>query len=581
VLSVHGHWPWARIDPVVQARCIGLARLDYVCLCVDAFGSGERAIDPGPGTYHGGLVGASLWPVGTPLLGLQVYDNRRAVDYLVSRSEVDPSRLAITGASGGGNQTLYAGATDDRLTAVVPVCGTGTYESYLTTGCCVCEVNAGGLTYATTGDLLAMVAPRALLVVSATRDALQFSVAEAAKSVAYARQRYRLLGQDQRIAHLAIESGHAYSRPMREAMYGWLERWFKHKGQGGPVAEQEIHTEDPQALRCYPDGPSRPRTIVTIPEFARREGRTRLAALSPPPDHRERWEAESIRIRSQLRDAVLGGFPGQVEAEIRTSRGAEPGCFNIEMTSEPGIRLTGALRHCGRDQGPTPKSRGTAIFIDEKGSTSEDTAEALAPWQTAGFFTFLAGLRAVGPRKPQTHAVAGVPDHDEAEWAIWLGRPLLGQWLWDMLQWIVVLDTLRRDPRRFGLPAEIPEPLTLVGRGSMSLAALLTAAYSPRVGSVLVDGCLVSFVAPAPLPWSGVAIGIIPPNILEVVDIGHIAALVAPRRLIVASGVEVDGQTAGPMRLAEAFSFTRSIYRLLGRSAALTLGAAGNAPSTL
>src|SRR5262249_30701956 len=110
----------------VQPRCIGLAKLGYVVLCVDAFGAGERAIDPAAGTYHGGLTGASLWPVGTPLIGLQVYDNRRAVDYLVSRAEVDPLQPAITGASGGGNQSLYAGATDDRLAAVIPVCGVGT-----------------------------------------------------------------------------------------------------------------------------------------------------------------------------------------------------------------------------------------------------------------------------------------------------------------------------------------------------------------------------------------------------------------------------------------------------------------------
>ena len=152
VVSVHGHWPWARMDPHVQPRCIGLAKLGYVVLCPDAFGAGERAIEPGPGTYHGALVGASLWPVGTPLPGLQVYDNRRAVDYLISRSDVDPTKLAITGASGGGNQTLYAGATDERLAAVIPVCGIGTYDSYLTTACCVCEVNVGGATYATTGD---------------------------------------------------------------------------------------------------------------------------------------------------------------------------------------------------------------------------------------------------------------------------------------------------------------------------------------------------------------------------------------------------------------------------------------------
>ena len=53
VLSVHGHWAWAHIDPHVQSRCLGLARLGYVVLSVDAFGAGERAIEPGPGTYHG------------------------------------------------------------------------------------------------------------------------------------------------------------------------------------------------------------------------------------------------------------------------------------------------------------------------------------------------------------------------------------------------------------------------------------------------------------------------------------------------------------------------------------------------
>ncbi len=304
VLSVHGHWEWARIDPHVQARNIGLARLGYVVLGVDAFGAGERAIDPKPGTYHGGLVGAMLWPAGTPLIGLQVYDNRRAVDYLISRPEVDPKRLAITGASGGGNQTLYAGATDDRFRAVVPVCGIGTYEAYLTGGCCVCETNVAGLTYAGTGDLLAMMAPRALLVINATKDALQFSVGEAAKSIAHARTRYRALGVDEKLRHLPVESGHDYNRPMREALYGWLDRWLRDRGDGQPIPEPDHKIEDPRALRCYPDGPSRPETIVTIPEFALREGRERLKALPPAPDHRERWESDATHLRAVLGDLL-------------------------------------------------------------------------------------------------------------------------------------------------------------------------------------------------------------------------------------------------------------------------------------
>ena len=48
MVSVHGHWPWARIDPHVQPRCIGLAKLGYVVLCLDAFGAGERALQLRP-----------------------------------------------------------------------------------------------------------------------------------------------------------------------------------------------------------------------------------------------------------------------------------------------------------------------------------------------------------------------------------------------------------------------------------------------------------------------------------------------------------------------------------------------------
>ena len=385
VLSVHGHWAWARMDPHVQPRCIGLAKLGYVVLCVDAFGAGERAIEPGPGTYHGGLTGASLLPVGTPLIGLQVYDNRRAVDYLISRPEVDPGRLAITGASGGGNQTLYAGATDDRLKAVIPVCGIGTYDSYLTTACCVCEVNVGGAVYATTADLLAMVAPRALLVISAKSDALQFSVGEAAKSVAQARERFRLLGQEAKIRHLAVDSGHDYNAPMREAMYGWVEKWLCDRGDGGPIKEPELQVEDVAALRCYPDGRSRPKTVVTIPEFAYKEG-TRTSgraseaarpqgamerrgranahgAARSDPGRVSRARAARRSNHSRARRASHSGsrpkvaFARPVKRSVPAGRArARPSsCAPARTAAQPGDRIAdGAERDTGTQRGSPP-----------------------------------------------------------------------------------------------------------------------------------------------------------------------------------------------------------------------------------
>src|SRR5262249_58308830 len=82
VLVVHGHWPIARRDPVVQARCLGLVKLGFIVLAVDAFGAGERFTTPAAGTYHGALYGSTLWPAGQTLLGCQVYDNRPPAHYL-------------------------------------------------------------------------------------------------------------------------------------------------------------------------------------------------------------------------------------------------------------------------------------------------------------------------------------------------------------------------------------------------------------------------------------------------------------------------------------------------------------------
>ena len=288
ILAVHGHWKGAKQDPVVQARCIGPVKLGFFVLSVDAFGAGERGIGKALGEYHGEMTGATLFPIGLPLSGLQVYENMRAVDYLQSRPEVDPAQIGITGASGGGNQSMYAGAWDERFNAVVPVCSVGTYQSYLGGGCCMCEVVPGALQFAEEWGVLGLTAPRGLMVVNATRDAFQFSVAEAKKSLARVEPIFQLYDKRSSVRHAIFESAHDYNRDMREAMYGWLTLQLRGEGDGSPIPDPEIKTEDPESLRCYP-GSSRPDDWVTIPRFAAAEGRKLLASQAAPKD------AESCR----------------------------------------------------------------------------------------------------------------------------------------------------------------------------------------------------------------------------------------------------------------------------------------------
>jgi hypothetical protein len=75
--------------------------------------------------------------------------------------------------------------------------------------------------------------------------------------------------------------------------------------------------------------------------------------------------------------------------------------------------------------------------------------------------------------------------------------------------------------------------------------------------------------------------GLLAPNLLDVGDIGHLAALVAPRPLAIASGLEPEGTAATPERLVEAFAFTRGVYRLLGASGSFTIGPAAPMRSLL
>src|SRR5690606_3572677 len=121
--------------------------------------------------YHGAHLGASLLNVGETLLGMQLTDNMRGVDLLSSLPFVDAARIGATGASGGGNQTMWLAAMDDRVKASMPVVSVGTFESYIMSSNCVCEMLPDGLMHMEESEVLGLVAPRAIRVCNAAKEA--------------------------------------------------------------------------------------------------------------------------------------------------------------------------------------------------------------------------------------------------------------------------------------------------------------------------------------------------------------------------------------------------------------------------
>jgi cephalosporin-C deacetylase-like acetyl esterase len=546
ILAVHGHWRGAKQDPVVQARCIGAARLGFFVLAVDAFGAGERGVGKALGEYHGEMTAATLLPVGLPLSGLQAYENLRAVDYLRSRPEVDGERIGITGASGGGNQAMYSGAWDDRLKAVVPVCSVGNYRAYLGVGCCMCELVPGALRFAEEWGVLGLVAPRGLMVVNATRDASQFSVEEAKKTLARVEPIFRLLDRPANVRHTLFESGHDYSRPMREAMYGWMALQLKGEGDGSPIAEPAFQAEDPEALRCYP-GDTRPDDWATIPRFAAARGR-RLLAARPEPTDAVVWRATSEALRAVLVEKVLGGFPATPPVAPR-SESIEGGRTRlVHFQSEPGLDLTARV-----EAGKGPNAP-LAILIDLDGAQEAASGALAAEIRRSGWGLATLDLRATGRLAWPSDKVGRSPDHNSAEWGLWIGRPLLGQWVVDVRRLLDALGAADGAPS-----AEV----VLIGDGPGGVVALCAAAVDRRVARVAAVGTLASYLADG--PYVGQRLGIMAPGIVrEVGDLAHIAALAAPRRVVIAGGVSGDGKPLAAHQLRECYRAASRVWDLLG-----------------
>jgi cephalosporin-C deacetylase-like acetyl esterase len=548
ILMVHGHWRGAKQDPTVQARCIGAARKGFFVLVVDAFGAGERGIGKALGEYHGDMIAATLLPTGLTLSGLQVAENMRAVDYLVSRAEVDPARIGITGASGGGNQTMYAAGYDERFRAAAPVCSVGNYQAYLGAACCYCELVPGALRFTEEWAVLGMTAPRALLVINASRDSRQFSIEEAKISLEKTAAVFELLGQPEHLRHTTFDSGHDYSKPMREAVYGWMTVHLKNEGEGAPITEDPFTPEDPETLRCYP-GNARPENFVTIPRFAGAEARRLLAERENAPKSPE-------QLRTALTN-LLGGFPPPAEFSLKVQTNQDGTAREIMFSPESGLTLR-ARHRFGAD------TNRLLIILDLNGAAVAEKSELAAETAARDWNIVTLDPRATGQLAWPNDKINRAPDHTTAQWALWIGRPLLGQWTHDVRR---LLDVLQLTDRA------LPNEIAVVGYGPAGMIALTMAALDDRITHVASVGMLGTFVTDA--PYEGQRMGMIVPGMLkEFGDIAELAGLVAPKPLLIAGPVNAAGQPIDAARLPGLFGAATRRFEALSAGRALQLSSA-------
>ncbi|MBQ8640694.1 MAG: acetylxylan esterase [Clostridia bacterium] len=240
ILNVIGHWEEQRLTRLDTAdypqQIANFARMGFICLVTDMIGMVDsRQISH----YYGGGE-KELWTSNG--LGIQLWNNIRALDLLCSMPEVDTDNIGMTGASGGGSQTLFLALLDERIKAAAPI----NMISLHMQGGCRCE-NAEGLRRHTDNtEMCAMIAPRALFLAGSDGDwTKNLETAELPGVL----ETYRLYGAENMVEHFYQIAPHQYNAKTRHRVYSFFARHLM--GKDPFWEEQPIEVEDPGALTWF------------------------------------------------------------------------------------------------------------------------------------------------------------------------------------------------------------------------------------------------------------------------------------------------------------------------------------------
>ena len=258
VLVPCGHASKAKAYEAYQTMGALLALNGMAALVFDPIDQGERSQMPSALPDLWGTRAHTMLGVGSILLGrntarFEIWDGMRAIDYLQSRPEINPSRIGCTGNSGGGTQTSYLMALDDRIAAAAPSCYITGFEALLSTiGPQDAEQNifgqlAFGMDHA---DYLMMRAVTPILICAATEDF--FDIQGTWTCFRHAKRLYSRLGMAERISLLENDAPHNYNTLQREGVVRWMARWLL--GKDAPITEPAIELLSDAETRCTPDG---------------------------------------------------------------------------------------------------------------------------------------------------------------------------------------------------------------------------------------------------------------------------------------------------------------------------------------
>ena len=534
ILVPCGHWANAKTIEQHQSICSLLAINGMVALVVDPVSQGERyqllTADGKPANRGGTLshslldIGANL--VGTDIVAYEAWDNIRSIDYLISRQEVDPEKIGCTGASGGGTQTTFLMALDDRIKAAAPACYICSVESNLKTlgspdGCQQLAGDSGlGIEQV---SYLTMRAPKPTLIIAAERDF--FPISATRETFKEAQHVYTTLGFSDHVAMFTVDTEHGFNKAMREAAVSWMRRWLLNDNR--PITEPEftLHKEKDLWVTTSGQVGSHFPDEVNIADL-------NLARAVELAQQRQRfWKENSLeQCLSQVRNIL--GLRDKIEKPAVTIKNSihrkDYRIDRLIIQRQGEVPVPALLFVPDSTNGKIPAT----IYVNSYGKNTDAGPDGpIAKLVRQGRIVLAIDVRGWGETKGKGEKYQQT-EFQEAMTAMYLNRSLMGQRVEDVLAALEVIIQ-QHDVN--------PEMIDLTGIKHAGPVAIHAAALDERFAGVTLKNSITTWIDVIKAPLAPDLISYNVPQALTCYDLPDLVNLISPRPVHIIDTVDAYG----------------------------------------
>ncbi len=549
-LNVIGHAQIGKADERYQRMSVAQVKNGFVVLTIDQLGQGERGLL----SAHK-IIGTQAFVSGTHLFNFMVWDAIRAIDYLVSRPEVDPKNICMTGSSGGGMMTTYVLPFDDRIAVAVPTCNPNTWSyrvhANLSTDHEQVFFGAFGSSIDPRGDPLFAQVPKPLLLNTTTDDPLN-----PPRGVwdlnTWLYKSYAAHGAPEKITTSMVKAGHAYNQQQREITYSWMRRWT-----GNDVTdfwEEEIPLEKEEDLWAASGGsvfnePDSKRHHDLVMDYLMRH-KANWGAIKTPKavnDHR----AEMTKLIKGLLNTDF--FDINVSCDFKAKRSV--GDITIQpfvLKPEPDIVLPGVIL------GPEANipDQKIILYLHEKGKTEIlKDLDIVKEMLNKGYSICAVDLRGFGETSP---------DMANKFWDFLSGKPIFGQRVKDVL---AVIQWLKG-------PEVEAQDIKLWGTGMCALYGSFAGVLNHDVSGFVFEEPLISFESVVQVDVPAYNHEVLLPGILEKFDMAQVYQAICPRSVSIINPLSGDKSSAGKAEMENTEKQVLITYRGLKRHSAWSMSRA-------